>query len=155
MAVWAQQAWLLVLGAGVGATMTAASHSIMMEAPPEQAGVAASVEEVSYELGGAIGVTLFGTVSSAVYGLTLQLPQGVPDAMRVRDSLDEALLVAETLPPDLAAALLAQAKQAFDNGYFATLVVSVALYALAGGYAWHRWRASRNAGAGRREKPLK
>lgn len=148
MAVWVQQLWLLVLGAGVGATMTAASHSIMMGAPPERAGVAASVEEVSYELGGAIGVTLFGTLASAVYSLTLRLPPGVPDPVRVRDSLDEALLAAESLPAELASTVLAQARLAFDNGYFTTLLLSVLMYLLAGGYAWHRWRTAGRVDSG-------
>lgn len=140
MAIWLQQVWLGVLGVGIGATMTAASHSIMLGAPPEQAGIAASVEEVSYELGGAIGVTLFGTVSSAIYSLMLHVPEGLPDPERVRDSLDEARLVAESLPAGVAESLLTQAKLAFDQGYFATLIISVLMYVAAGAYAWYRWR---------------
>ncbi len=146
--VWVQQVWLLVLGAGLGATMTAASHSIMMGAPPERAGVAASVEEVSYELGGAIGITLFGTVASALYSLTLHLPQGVPESVQVRDSLDEALAVAESLPAELAAVVLEQARLAFDNGYFATLAMSVLMYLLAGAYAWYRYKGLSRLSAG-------
>ncbi|WP_010139722.1 major facilitator transporter [Oceanicola sp. S124] len=46
--------WLSVLevmGFGGGATMTAASSVIMLSAPEEQAGMAASVQEVSFDMG--------------------------------------------------------------------------------------------------------
>lgn len=152
MPVWLQQFWLLILGVGVGATMTAASHSIMMGAPPERAGVAASVEEVSYELGGAIGVTLFGTLASAVYSLSLKVPEDVPNLMLIRDSLDEALLAAETLPAETAAMVLVQARQAFDQGYFVTILMSVLMFLLAGGYAWYRWRQVRGQDHGEMAK---
>lgn len=45
---------LAVMGFGIGAAMTGASNAIMMSAPEERTGMAASVEEVSYELGIAI-----------------------------------------------------------------------------------------------------
>src|SRR5690606_1559273 len=71
-----QMVALFVLGAGLGAAMTAASSTIMDRAPPERAGMAASVEEVSYELGGAIGVTLMGSILSVVYDAALEPPAG-------------------------------------------------------------------------------
>ena len=71
-----QIASLCVLGAGIAA-MTAASGTIMQSAPVERAGMAASVEEVSYELGGALGVTLMGSILSGVYAQSLDVPVGV------------------------------------------------------------------------------
>src|SRR5690606_27474675 len=53
---------LMIMGFGVGASMTGASTAIMGNAPQEKAGMAASVEEVSFELGGATGVTIFGSL---------------------------------------------------------------------------------------------
>ncbi len=55
---------LAILGFGVGAAMTGASSAIMTNAPVEKAGMAASVEEVSFELGNALGVTVFGSILS-------------------------------------------------------------------------------------------
>ena len=81
-----QIASLCVLGAGIGAAMTAASGTIMQSAPVERAGMAASVEEVSYELGGALGVTLMGSILSGVYAQSLDVPVGVA-ASPARDSL--------------------------------------------------------------------
>lgn len=124
-----QAACLAVLGGGLGATMTAASSTIMHSAPAERAGMAASIEEVSYELGGAIGVTLMGSILSACYAASMLMPGGLSarEASVASDSLDEALVVAESLPPDAAAALIAVAKGAFDQGFMVVLGVCAAL----------------------------
>ena len=130
---------LAMLGLGVGATMTAASSTIMQSAPPERAGMAASVEEVSYELGGALGVTFMGSLLTFVYGRAMDVPQaaGLPDA--VRDSLDEALLVAEHLPAPTANALTALANAAFNQGFDAVIGAgALLLFATA---VWGRWHA--------------
>lgn len=128
---------LAVLGFGIGATMTAASATIMLSAAPEQAGMAASVEEVSYELGGALGVTLMGTLLSAVYAR--HMPLAADDLLPavVRDSLDEALLVAERLPAGLAHSLMEAARGAFEHGYAAVLLAcALLLLAAAIGVVW-------------------
>ncbi len=53
----------VLLGAGLGATMTAASGVIMSSAPADRAGMAASIEELSFELGGAIGIAVLAASS--------------------------------------------------------------------------------------------
>ncbi len=123
----AQMASLTVLGLGIGATMTAASSSIMQSATPERAGMAASIEEVSYELGGALGVTLMGSILTGVYAQALDVPAGVTQAATVRDSLDDALMVAEGLPADLAVTLTQVAKSAFDTGYAAVIATATVM----------------------------
>jgi len=55
------------IGLGIGTTVTCASTSVMNAAPPERAGMAASIEEVGFELGGAVGVAIFGTLLTLVY----------------------------------------------------------------------------------------
>ncbi len=49
---------LIVTGAGLGAAMSVASSAIMGNVPARRAGMASSVEEVSYEFGGLIAVAL-------------------------------------------------------------------------------------------------
>ena len=114
---------LCVLGVGIGATMTAASSTIMQSATPERAGMAAPIEEVSYELGGALGVTLMGSILSGVYAHTLEVPAGVSAAV-ARDSLDEALALAEGLSGELGASLARLARGAFDAGYAAVIATA-------------------------------
>lgn len=149
-ALAAQMASLCVLGVGIGATMTAASSTIMQSATPERAGMAASIEEVSYELGGALGVTLMGSILSGVYAHTLDVPAGLPaaGAGAARDSLDEALVVAEGLSSDTGAALARLARDAFDAGYAAVIATAtVLLLATALLVLVNRWRGGAKVSA--------
>jgi DHA2 family multidrug resistance protein-like MFS transporter len=88
--------------------------------------MAASIEEVSYELGGALGVTLMGSILSGVYARSLAVPDGLSGAA-ARDSLDQALIVAEGVPADLGETLARLARTAFDTGYAAVLATATAL----------------------------
>lgn len=117
----------LVLGAGLGATMTAASGTIMGSAPAERAGMAASIEEVSFELGGAIGIAVLGSVLTAVYGFSLAFPSGIALPGEAFDSLDEALALSGTLPGEAAELARGAARAAFDR---AVLAVTLAAFAL-------------------------
>ncbi|MGE8319943.1 MAG: MFS transporter, partial [Comamonas sp.] len=136
-ALW-QSLSLVVLGLGIGAAITAASATMLMRAPADRAGMAASVEEVSFELGGALGVTVMGSLLSAVYAHSLDLP-AVAAALppTVRDSLDEALMAAEQLPADAAHGLVQAAGAAFDQGFAAVLVLSTGLLLATAWAAWH------------------
>ncbi|AKC69681.1 MFS transporter [Pandoraea oxalativorans] len=130
---------LATLGVGVGATMTAASSTIMQSAPPERAGMAASVEEVSYELGGALGVTFMGSLLTFVYGRSMDVPQVATLPDTVRDSLDEAQIVAEHLPPAAADALTVLSNTAFNHGFDA--VIGAGAFLLFATAIWGRWHA--------------
>lgn len=127
----AQMASLALIGFGLGAAMTAASSAIMLNAPPGQAGMAASVEEVSFELGGAIGVTVLGSIMSAVYTASLHLPAGLNVAPIVRDSLDDALLAATRLPAPAGQLLTSLARASFDDAFVAVLASATAMLLLA------------------------
>ena len=95
--------------------------------------MASSVEEVSYELGGLTGVAVLGSVLTAVYTGTVDLPPGAPGG--AADSLDEAHAAAEQPPAGQADSLLDAATSAFDNGY-TTLVIATALLAFGALFAY-------------------
>ena len=96
--------------------------------------MASSVEEVSYELGGLTGVAVLGSVLTAVYTGTVDLPPGAPGG--AADSLDEAHAAAEQSPAGQADSLLDAATSAFDNGYNTTLVIATALLAFGALFAY-------------------
>lgn len=118
---------LAALGVGLGAAMTAASSVIMLSAPPDRAGMAASVEEVSYEFGGMLGIAFLGSLMSAVYSTSLVLPAvlGVPEI--VHDGLDQALIVAERLQGPVADELRVIARSAFDRAFVVVIGVAAAI----------------------------
>lgn len=115
------------LGFGFGAAMTAASTSIMQNAPEHSAGMAASIEEVSYELGGALGITLLGSLMSAIYTASFHLIPGDGIPMNVQDGIDEAILASEGLAQERASALITAAHSAFSDAFLAVLTAALAL----------------------------
>lgn len=58
---------LLLLGAGVGAAMAVASTAIIGNVPVRRAGMASSIEEVSYEFGSLTAVAILGSIVAAIY----------------------------------------------------------------------------------------
>lgn len=138
-ASWMWLSALAAMGFGVGAAMTAASSVIMMSAPEHRAGMAASIEEVSYELGGALGIAVLGSLMSALYARSMILPQGIP--AQARDSLDQALILARNLPPPQAATLLDHARRAFDLAFAGVILAATVLLLAAALVIWRKTRA--------------
>lgn len=137
---------LALFGGGFGAAVTGASSAIMFNAPEEKAGMAASIEEVSYELGGSLGVALMGSLMGAVYATSLRLDGAqaalLGDHPQIRHSLDEAHIVAEGLPPEVAAPLIDAAGRAFDQAFVVVSIASLVLMALTA-LALLLWRPQR------------
>ncbi|MCF8482943.1 MAG: MFS transporter [Rhodospirillum sp.] len=125
-----QIASLAALGLGLGATMTAASSMIMLSAPADRAGMAASVEEVSYELGGAIGIAVLGSLLSAVYGASLVLPGPLGIFTAAHDGLDQALIVADGLRGSMADDLRTLARAAFDRAFGAVAIAAATMLSI-------------------------
>ncbi len=123
---------LVLAGAGLGIVMVAASAAIISGAPPQRAGMASSIESVSYELGSLAGVTVLGTILTAIYTHTIHLPATAP--ARAAGSIDQARAAAAHLPAGQAHALMNAAASAFDNGY--TLALAITTLALAAGSAF-------------------
>jgi DHA2 family multidrug resistance protein-like MFS transporter len=122
-----QMVALAVFGLGLGAAVAVASNAIMSQAPAERAGMAASIEEVGFELGGAIGITVLGSLLAGVYAASLVLPAGVALPPAVHDGIDQALAVADALPGDAGKQLVEAVHQAFDKAYLVTLGVAAAI----------------------------
>lgn len=118
---------LALMGAGVGACMSVASTAIMGNAPVHRAGMASSVEEVSYEFGSLFAVTILGSLMAYLYTVNVILPDGTP--VLARDSMAAAIDIAGG--SSAGEALRLAASTALDNAY--TIVMYVAAGVLAVG----------------------
>jgi DHA2 family multidrug resistance protein-like MFS transporter len=122
---------LLLVGAGVGAAATAASSAIMSGAPPGRSGMAASMEEVGFELGSALGVALFGSLMSIAYAAGLpRTPalEALPPV--IRESLDDALRTADLLSGTAATSLRLAARQSFTSAFHAVVIGAAMLWSV-------------------------
>jgi DHA2 family multidrug resistance protein-like MFS transporter len=126
--------WVIVLGSvlfslGTSPLFTLTNDLIIGSAPPERAGAAAGISETAAELGGALGIAVFGSIGVAIYRGVLAgaVPAGVPIAAAeaARDTLAEAVTVARELPGDVGAALVEVARGAFTDGLHVAAFISV------------------------------
>lgn len=115
---------LLVAGAGMGASMSVASTAIVGNVPARRAGMASSVEEVSYEFGSLIAVAVLGSLMSFLYSSQVTFPAGAPDAAR------ESMAAAKALA-DGDQRILAAAATAFDGAFVTVLIVAAVVLAIA------------------------
>jgi DHA2 family multidrug resistance protein-like MFS transporter len=113
---------------GTAPVFTLTNDLIIGSAPPERAGAAAGMSETAAELGGALGIAIFGSIGTAVYRSRVidDVPDGVsPAATEVaRDTLGGAIEVAAQLPGQLGSALIDAARDAFTYGLHLTAVIS-------------------------------
>jgi hypothetical protein len=125
---------VIVLGSvlfslGTSPLFTLTNDLIIGSAPPERAGAAAGISETSAELGGALGIAVFGSIGVAIYRGVLAgaVPAGVPIAAAeaAQDTLAEAVTVAGELPGDVGPALVEVARGAFTQGLNVVALISV------------------------------
>jgi DHA2 family multidrug resistance protein-like MFS transporter len=118
-------AWVTVAGIGLGFTMPPAMNAALGALSPESSGVGSGLIQAMRQVGGAIGVTVLGTVLNGVYrdqadvtGLT------GPAADAVRDSVTAGVAVAGELGDR---ALLHSVQAAFTSGMDTSLLVAGAV----------------------------
>jgi EmrB/QacA subfamily drug resistance transporter len=125
-------AWLTVVGLGIGLALAPAMDAVMGELPPERTGSGTAVTMAMRQVGGALGVALLGSLSSAVYTARLRADAGLPGAAgeAARDSVAGAVAVAERLGD---AALAADARAAFVTA-MSFVLLSCAVVTAAGAF---------------------
>ena len=102
---------------GMAPVFTLTTDLIIGTAPPERAGAASAMSETSAELGGALGIALFGSIGVAMYRLSIA--DGIPptlsatDAASARSTLGGALAAAERLSVQEGAVLIDASRGAF------------------------------------------
>jgi MFS transporter, DHA2 family, multidrug resistance protein len=122
---------------GTAPLFTLTNDLIIGSAPPERAGAAAGISETAAELGGAMGIAVFGSIGVAIYRSVLadEIPAEVPTAAAdaARDTLAGAITVAGDLPGRAGSTLIDVARGAFTDGlHLVALISLVAAVALAG-----------------------
>ncbi len=71
-------AGLIPLGVGMGLATTPATAAITEALPQTQQGVGSALNDLSREIGGALGTAVIGSIVTAVYRASLQLPGAPP-----------------------------------------------------------------------------
>ena len=121
----------IIYSVGISPVVILATDLIVGSAPVERAGAASAISETSSELGGALGIAIFGSIGTAVYRLAMwdAVPGSVPpQAMEAaRSTLGGAVAVASQLPGQLRAELLGAARAAFTQAFELTAAICAAV----------------------------
>ncbi len=134
-----------IFSLGMSPVFTLTTDVIVGSAPPERAGAASAISETSAELGGALGIALFGSIGVAVYRAATAAaipPEVPPEAARAaRATLGAAIAIARELPSPAGPALAKNVGEAFVRGLHVCAAISAAgAIALALLAAFHRTR---------------
>jgi predicted MFS family arabinose efflux permease len=129
---------LMIVGFGMGLTMTPATTAITETLPQEKQGVASALNDTSREIGGAVGMALLGSVLSAAFRIKMTdslvgLPDKAVDAAGegIANAYGVAAQMTKNGMNEEAARVVEAAKQSFVSAWTQSMWVGVVLAALA------------------------
>lgn len=128
----------ILLGIGLGLTMTPMTNTIMNTLPQAKAGIGSAVNDVTRDFGQALGIAVNGSIAAIGYTKGLQTAaqsSGATEPVQVSQdiltmvtsSLSGALTIAQQYPGVQSDALVAAAKQAFLHGQLLAMMLSAVL----------------------------
>jgi predicted MFS family arabinose efflux permease len=109
----------IVMGLGMGLSMTPSTEAITSSLPREQQGVASALNDIAREFGSALGIALLGGVMNAEYSHAINTRlAGVPAdaAIAARKGIAGALAIANEDRP-YSKALFRAAQESFVQGW--------------------------------------
>ena len=113
-----------LLALGVSPVVTLATDLIVGTVPPARAGQASGLSETGTELGGALGIAVLGSITTAVYRSHVHITATASVGPR---TLEDAAQAAARLPGRLGAQVLGTARDAFTQGLHTAAIVSALL----------------------------
>ena len=126
---------IMMFGFGFGLGMPTLTDAVMASVPVEDAGVGSAVNDVSRELGSALGIAVIGSFISGIYRgnvedrLAGQVPEGALES--AKEGLGVIAAVAPSLPVDVAQSTFVGASQAFIDAMNSGFWLSTAVLATA------------------------
>jgi DHA2 family multidrug resistance protein-like MFS transporter len=133
--------WYFALAVTMGWVMAPATDSVMGSVPDEKAGVGSAMNDVTRQVGGALGTAVIGSLVSSIYASRVAGSVAtLPDAARTaaEDSIGKANAVASTLPASAGAQLTHAAADAFTSALGLGFTAASAC-AILGALAAKRW----------------
>lgn len=118
-----------IFSLGMAPVFTLTTDLILGTAPPERAGAASAISETSAELGGALGIALFGSIGVAMYRMAMaaRIPSALSpeDAEAARSTLGGALAAARQLSGGQGEVLIDAGRGAFIDALQLCATISV------------------------------
>ena len=137
-----------LVGLGNGQTTAPSTTLIMWSVPRAKSGVGSAVNDLSREMGGALGIAVLGSVMASLYHGDIvhrlaSLPPGTRDA--AKSSIVATFQAAQRSDPSTAQFLVEQGKAAFSHTFGMAMLVGAAVILLNSLIVWtfqHRGRTA-------------
>jgi DHA2 family multidrug resistance protein-like MFS transporter len=129
--------------AGGGPLLCIGIGQVISAAPPDRAGAAASMPQISNELGAALGFAVIGSLAAAIYRAVLHVPAGTP--ANIADTARDSLAGAATGP------LAGHAHAAYATALHVAAAVSAIVLIAVAALFWRRCRHLPPLSGGERE----
>ena len=139
----------------MGNIMAPSTDAVMGAVPEAKAGVASAMNDVTRQVGGALGVAIVGSAFASVYRSRIEDDlAGLPPeaAAAAEDSVGAAVQIAASLPGEAGASLLSGAQHAFTDAMGIGALVASAV-ALLGALLVLRFMPAHHLTRGREELP--
>jgi predicted MFS family arabinose efflux permease len=125
--------WLIGLGAGLlsfcfGNIMTPALDAVLGAVPKNLAGVGSAIGNISFQVGGALGVAVLGSILGGIYRFQMKAALDANAAFPVQviqgatESLGAAVVLAGGLSAEVGQRLLLLARTTFMNGWLTVFI---------------------------------
>jgi hypothetical protein len=133
--------WFVAASIAMGWIMGPATDSVMGSLPEAKAGVGSAMNDVTRQVGGALGTAVIGSLISSLYASRIaDAAAGLPDSAQAaaQDSIGQANAVAADLPAAEGARLADAAANAFTDALGIGFTVAAA-FALLAAIMAKRW----------------
>lgn len=118
LAAWVIAVWWFALGAAMGSVMAPATEAVMGAVPTAKAGVASAMNDVTRQVGGALGVAVIGSLVSTVFSDRMaSVAAAMPVAPQGQASMSIGAVGAMStqLPEAVRARVVSSAAEAFTT----------------------------------------
>ncbi len=124
---------VLVFGFGFGLAAPPATEAIVEALPPQKQGVASAMNDVTRELGGALGIAIVGSMLTAGYRSSVESSAALPDGLvePIADSAGAGLAIAGEAAASgdqqLAGSIVSTVQQGIADGFGQAMLLAAAI----------------------------
>ena len=141
---------MVIFSSGAAVAMAPATGNIMSAVPPAKTGVGSAVNDTTRELGGALGIAIFGSIVNSAYrgGVDLgDLGLPAPLVHSAEQSIGAATGIGAQLGGGKGGTVLERAASAFTDAFNTSMIVSAAIAFVAAAVVLRTLSASREGAA--------
>ena len=143
---------MVLLSAGMAIVAAPATSGIMNAVPMSKAGVGSAVNDTTRELGGALGIAVFGSIVNSAYRANIDLSGlglSPSEAAEAEESIGGAAATATTAAGDVGPNLVERAASAFTDAFNLASIISAVIVVASAAIVAHTFTRAKEANAAR------